>query len=135
MGLCTVLHGIPNTEHVMARPSDLWFRKSTGHWYTTLDGVQVKLDPSKTKARSKLQQLLRGGPTPAGKAMSFTRLADKFLSQSQAENDPETYEVHKLFLQSFIDHVGHKTVPNLCEDDLDSWCRSKPTWGDNTRVR
>ena len=56
--------------------------------------------------------------------MTFARLADQFLDHSQATNEPETYDVHKFFLQSFVDHVGRRLVSRLCENDLDAWRRN-----------
>ena len=56
--------------------------------------------------------------------MSFAVLADRFLSHSKVTNEPETFHVHKHFLQSFIDHIGKtRAVSRLGEDDLDAWCR------------
>ena len=122
----------------MPRPSDLWFRKSNGYWYSTIDGHQVKLERDATKARTKLQKILRGQQerSATSDGMTIGRLADLFLEHSEAENEKDTFGVHKLFLQSFCDFVNKKrVVGRLCEADLDRWCRSRTSWGENTRVR
>ena len=107
----------------MSRPSDLWPRKSTGYWYTTIDGKQVRLDKNKKKAKTKLQQLLKGG-VPDGPGPTFASVAEKFLEHSEVTNDPETYKVHRLVLRSFHEHVKNRLVSSLCEADLDAWERT-----------
>ena len=44
----------------------------------------------------KLLRTLRDGP--AGREPSFAFIADKYLSHSEASNDPETFEFHALVL-------------------------------------
>jgi hypothetical protein len=66
-----------------ARPSDIWFRKQTGYWYTTIDGRQHKLDTDEKRSRTMQQQLLRKANGLTEPGMSFASLADKFLDYSQ----------------------------------------------------
>src|SRR5207244_9513715 len=87
-------------------------------------------------SETKLQTLLRtSNEGPAGKDPTFARVADLFLDQSHQVNERETYLVHKLFLQSFKEHVEKRKVSRLCEADLDSWCRARTTWNENTCIR
>src|SRR5690348_11777864 len=99
----------------MARQPGGWPRHrpdgSLYAFYTTIDGVQHKLKATtRKKAEDELKQLLRGGidkeHQPRG--LTFAELADKFLERSQQENEPETYQTHRYFLQSFLDHVKHR---------------------------
>src|SRR4051812_25730053 len=93
-------------KSLMARQPDVWFRRSTGFYYTTIDGIQHKLDPDEKKSRDMLKRLLRKLPEePAGKDPAFRRLADLFLEHSEKTNEKDTFAVHQLFLQSFCDHV------------------------------
>jgi integrase len=121
----------------MPRPRKIWRRSGSEYYYTKIDGKQTRLERTASASQRKLEKILRGqGGGPADPGISFARLADLFLDHSEAENEKETFEVHKLFLQSFVDFVGkRRAVGRLCEADLDGWCRAKATWGDNTRVR
>ena len=111
----------------MPRPRKIWQKAGRVYYYTKIDGVQTRLEKvEKGEAASyrKLEKILRGSLQASGDTgMTFARLADKFLDHSQATNELETYEVHRLYLQSFVDHVGRRLVSRLCEDDLDAWCR------------
>jgi integrase len=121
----------------MARTSDIWWRESKQAYYTTIDGRQKRLARTLKQSKTKLQKLLRGQQGgPADPGITFASLADQFLENSEAENEKETVEVHKLFLQSFVDFVGKRcSVSKLCEADLDKWCRRQETWNENTCVR
>ena len=116
------------------RPSDICWRESKGCYYTTINGRQKRLAETLTESKTKRQRFLRG--TAAGAAdpgLCFSRLADKFLENSQAENEPETFHIHQLFLQAFVDFVGkRRLVSRLCEADLDEWCRQHPEWNENS---
>ncbi|HKI37662.1 MAG TPA: hypothetical protein VKA46_37770 [Gemmataceae bacterium] len=114
----------------MPRTSDIWWRESKQCFFTTIDGKQVRLAKTMKESRTKLQRILRGTHTPAADTgLTFARLADKFLDHSQHANEPETYEVHRLYLQSFKDHVGQRLIIRLCEADLDDWCRKHSVAG------
>jgi integrase len=120
----------------MARTSDIWWRDSKDCYYTTLDGKQKRLCKTLKESRTKLQQILRGQEGITTTGVTFAYLADQFLQNSLAENEKDTFDVHKLFLQSFVDFVGKKRqVARLCEADLDNWCRAQTSWGENTGVR
>jgi integrase len=108
----------------MGRPRKIWKRAGSDYYYTKIDGVQTRLEKTETASQRKLEKILRGIHTdPGDTGLTFTRLADKFLEHSQHVNERETYEVHRLYLQSFTDHVGRRLVARLCEADLDEWCR------------
>jgi integrase len=121
----------------MPRLPGIWFRKSNGFYYSTIDGVQHKLHPDRKKAEGKLKQLLRDlGSGPAGPDPSIGKVCDLFLEHSAGENESCTFDLHQMFLQSFCDHVGkNKKVVSLREHHVDSWVKAKPTWGASTRVR
>jgi integrase len=110
----------------MPRARKIWPKAGRNHYYTKIDGVQTKLGPiDKGEAYSQriLEKILRGQsvvPT-AATGLTFARLADKFLDHSQATNKPETYDVHRYFLQRFKDQVGKRLVSAICEEDLDQW--------------
>jgi integrase len=111
----------------MPRPRKIWRKAGRSYFYTKIDGVQTRLDKVEKglgSSQRMLEKILRGGhQAAADRGTTFARLADRFLDHSQAANEPATYEVHKFFLQSFVEHVGRRLVSRLCEDDLDAWCR------------
>jgi integrase len=114
-----------------------WWRESKSCYYTTIDGKQKPLAKTLKQSKTKLQRLLTGSiPGPDDPGISFAKLADQFLEHSQAENEKETFDVHRLFLQSFVDFVGkQRRINALCAADLDKWCRKQTTWCENTCVR
>jgi integrase len=112
----------------MPRPRKIWAKSGRNYYYTKIDGKVTRLGPlNKGEGYSQrvLEKILKGEVqlVGTGAGITFARLADKFLDHSQATNEPETYEGHLLFLQSFKDHVGNRLVSKLCEADLDDWCR------------
>jgi integrase len=121
----------------MPRPRKIWRRKGSKYFYTKIDGRQTRLETTEAASQRTLERILRGHASgPATPGITFVRLADQFLDHSQATNERETFEVHRLFLQSFTDFVGkQRQVIRLCETDLDKWCRLQTTWGENTCVR
>src|SRR5436309_384675 len=121
----------------MPRQPGLWFREANGHYYSTVDGVQHKLDPDLKKSTDMLKKLLRElGSGPAGPDPAVGKVFDLFLENSQRENEACTFELHHMFLQSFCDHVGKtKKVSGLREHHVDSWLKARPTWGPGTGVR
>src|SRR5260221_8137855 len=86
---------------LMGRPRKIWPRKGSDYFYTKIDGQQVRLEKTMAASQRKLEQILRGQQGGTTTAVTFASLADQFLENSQAENEKETFEVHKLFLQSF----------------------------------
>ncbi len=118
----------------MGRPRRIWRRNGSDYYYTKIDGKQTRLETTEKGSQRKLEQILRGNVVSHGTA-TFPHVADRFLDHSEGVNEPETYQVHRLFLQSFKDHVGSRLVARLCEADLDQWCRKHGTWGENTCVR
>lgn len=119
----------------MSRASGVWWNADKKCYYTYINRKKTRLAPTLAAAKTKLQQILKGGTPSTDQGITFASVADQFLDHSQAENEPPTYEVHRFFLQSFRDHVKNRPVARLVEADLDKWCRSKPTWNENTRAR
>jgi integrase len=119
----------------MGRPRKIWKRNGSAYYYTKIDGKQTRLETTEKASQRKLEQLLRGNLIAPNGSVTFACVADQFLDHSQAVNEPETYQVHRLFLQSFKNHVGSRLVTRLCEADVDRWCRKHDSWGDNTCVR
>src|SRR5262249_49662069 len=119
----------------MSRPRKLWRRSGSEYFYTKIDGKQTRLEKTEAASQRKLERLLRGmhhGPADAG--MTFARLADLFLEHSKSDNEEATYEVHKLYLQSFVDFVGKRLISKLCEADLDKWCRQHAAGGGRVKA-
>lgn len=104
----------------MGRPRKIWKRDGSKYYYTKIDGKQVRLEKTKGKSQEKVELILQGGVRP-GTGKTFASVADEFLDHSKRTNDPETFKIHQLVLQSFKDHVGQRLVVRLCEADLDKW--------------
>ncbi len=89
----------------MPRARKIWKKAGRNYYYTKIDGVQTRLDKvekGEAAGQRKLEKILRGAHSTASAGstgMTFARLADKFLGHSEATNEPETFKVHKFFLQ------------------------------------
>lgn len=116
----------------MARHSSLWFRKQTNFWYTTLDGKQVKLSQDKKEAQQALHTLLANRPEPETCPTDFRpsvrKIADLWLDHQQATKKPDTYRMHKFYLQSFCDFVGKKKVADIKVHTVTAWIDHHKDW-------
>lgn len=119
----------------MGRPRGIWWRKGSACYYTTIDGVKVRLEKTLEESRLKLARILAGQQPVADRSTTFKEVAAHFLTHSRETNEPETAEVHRLFLESFQKQVGLRPIARLVEADLDAWLRKNATWGENTQVR
>src|SRR6516164_6485643 len=119
----------------MARKPQVWFRKQTGWYMTTVKGRKVKLSQEKKEAEKAFHQILSTEPEPeetGGVRPSFRKLADLFLDNSLRENHPGTWAVQKFYLQSFCDHIGKKRAFDLKVHHATEWIAKHPQWSSST---
>jgi integrase len=119
----------------MARKPQVWFRKQTGWYMTTLNGQQVKLSREKKEAERAFHQLLFTEPEPeetGGLRPSVRKLADLFLDQSLRENNAGTWAVQRFYLQSFCDHIGKKRALDIKVHHATEWIAKHPEWSTST---
>jgi integrase len=122
----------------MARPSRVWFREQTGWYYTTIRGEQIKLSPDAKEAERLLHGLLSKEPEDIPTTAlrpSMRKIADLWLDEQQRTKKPDTYRMHKFYLQSFCNHVGKKRVADLKVHTATAWINSHPEWtSESTRT-
>ena len=118
----------------MARPPSVWFREEDGYYYTTRNRKQIKLSQDKAEATRAFHALMAAGVAPDNRRPTVARLADEFLEQSKAENEPGTYETHRRFLQSFCDHAKGRKAPDIRPEHMAAWLKANPGWGQSTRT-
>ncbi len=106
------------------REAKPWFRKFDGWWYVEVAGKQVKLAKGKDNRPEAVKQfhLLMAGTRPAApKSLLTSEVCDLFLLHSEKEHEPETFDWHKRYLQSFCDRCGHLKSSDLIPFHLTSW--------------
>jgi hypothetical protein len=92
----------------MPRKSSVWFREEDGWFYTTIRRKQLKLSKDKKEAETAFHALMATADEPeeqGGARPTFRRPADDFLEFSKGDNPEKTFQTHRIFLQSFCDHV------------------------------
>src|SRR4051812_27334894 len=100
----------PSRNFIMARPSGIWQRKRDGWWMTTINGMQVKLALDKKEALKAFHELMAKDAPADTARLSFRRLADMFLANSQRCLADSTFQLRRHYLQWFCDHVKRKAV-------------------------
>jgi integrase len=119
----------------MARPSSLWFRKQTGFWMTTLNGVQHKLSKDKGEARRMLHKLLATDKPPPGRAgVTTRRLCDSYLTRTREQKEERSHDVQVLHLKAFCGALGHRDPGTLKVHEVEEWLEKQDTWAASTRA-
>lgn len=120
----------------MSRRHTIWQRGGTGWFYTTIRGRQIRLAQDRKEAERAMHALLARDEEPESPVHgrpTFRKLADDFLDRSRETNKPGTFENHRVYLQSFCDHIGGRRAPDLRGEHVSGWLRKKTTWGPSTR--
>jgi integrase len=123
----------------MARPRKPYFRKSDGWWVSRFQGHYVKLAkgrPNEAQAHKRFHELMAVEvvSAPATSANSTTAsMFETFLAWSFRENEPNTYQFYRHFLQNFVDKHGAVRVRDLKPYHVTKWLEQGSTWGQSTR--
>jgi integrase len=120
----------------MPRTHKVWKRKQDGWYYVKIRGKQVKLSADRTEATLAMHSMLAQAETPTESPASrriptFRKVADLFLDNSERVNKKTTYRMHKLYLQSFVDHIGKTRVGDLKVHHVTEWIAATG-WGQST---
>lgn len=119
----------------MPRPNKVWKRKGTDWYYAKVGGKKVRLATDRAEAERLMHRLLaEEKPAEAVNAAvfpTFRKLADDFLARSQRDNQPNTFKMHRIYLQSFVTRVKGKRVNDLKVRDVADWIASTG-WGEST---
>ena len=120
----------------MARPNKVWKRKGTDWYYAKIGGKKVRLSQDRDEAETLMHQLLgeekKDEPVSNTKIFpTFRKLADRFIDNSVRVNKPVTIRMHKMFLQSFCDHVKKRRVNDLKVHHVTEWIAATG-WGQST---
>ena len=118
----------------MPRRPSIRFGKRDGMYFTTVRGQQIRLSSDKAEAEKAFHALmLEDRPAPARKRPPFRDLTDAFLEESHAADSPETFAIHRCYLQSFFDHVKGRRTRDLMGETVTRWLKANPSWGQSTR--
>jgi integrase len=60
-------------------------------------------------------------PSTTGVLPTFRKIADLFLDNSKRENKPNTFRMHCIFLESFVDRIKAKRVNDLKVHHVSEW--------------
>jgi integrase len=108
----------------MARKPSIWFREATGWYMTTFRGEQVKLAKYKAEAERAFHALLAQAPEheETGRHFpSFRKIADLFLDHAEKTKEKTTFDLQRLYLQSFCDSVKKKRAADIKVADVTAW--------------
>jgi integrase len=129
-GICTLT---PRCR--MSKPSSLWFRKQTGFWYTTIQGVQHKLSHDKVEARKMLHKLLADDKPPPGRSgISLRKLCDNYLVRTREQKEEHSHKVQLSNLKVFCETFGHRDPATLKVHEVEEWLGRMDTWADSTQA-
>jgi len=118
----------------MPRPNKVWKRKNTDWYYVNIGKKKVRLSQRKDEAERMMHEMLSQKPEEevgTKEFPTFRKVADLFLKNSEVENKPTTFRMHKLYLQSFCDKVKRKRVGDLKVLHVTEWI-SGSGWGQST---
>lgn len=114
-----VMH--PSRTLTMSRTSSLWFRKQNAHWYTKLNGKQLKLSEDKAEARKLLHKLLADDRPVSGVRVPVRRLLDTYLVKTAPEKSESRVKVQTTYFKKFCESFGHRTAESLKPFEVNDW--------------
>jgi integrase len=115
-----------------------WFRKDKKAWYLQVSRYQQKR-LGKTKAETDLayrQWLIeQGGTLPADqfKRLTVAEIAQEFLDDSKANNDPRTYDFYRYFVVRFVTRFGAALAATFPPLSFQKWLNEHEGWKGSRR--
>lgn len=105
-----------------------WLRKSTGTWYTWLDGKQVALGKGKREAHAEFARLtVHRGKGAAGGRIAVRQLADLWLAGCERELAPSTFRNYRAYVESFCLMCGSLRASDLRPYHATTWADAQRT--------
>jgi hypothetical protein len=120
----------------MSRPSNIWLRKQTGWWMTTVNGVQHKLAKDESKARKAFYKLMAQGEpalTRQHERHSVRWLCDKFLDRTREAKTAETFTIQHGYLKAFCKEFGIRFAESLRVHEVNEWL-DQTGWNSSTKA-
>lgn len=106
------------------RQAQPYFKKSHRAWYVNLGGKTHRLGEDKEKAWKEYHRLMAADEAQAPLTSNATvaALLEQFLTWTQANREPRTYEWYQKHLASFAKEIGVKLkVRDLKPNHVDRW--------------
>lgn len=103
-----------------------WLRKSTGHWYVTLDGKQTDLGTDKRAAHAEFARLMvsRGrGPQSPGR-LTVAQLCDTWLASVTPKLSRTTERSYRHYAGSLSNYCGGLRLVDLRGYHVTGWLDS-----------
>src|SRR5262249_49802377 len=115
-----------------------WFRKSKKAWYLQVSrGVQKCLGKSKAEADAAYREWLleQGEPLPCQdqRKLTVAEIAQEFLDDSKANNDPRTYEFYCYFVVPFVERFGSARASTFPPPSFPKWLNEHEGWQGSRR--
>src|SRR5713226_8917533 len=115
-----------------------WFRKDKKAWYLQVSRYQQKcLGKTKAEADVAYRQWLieQGGELPANqfKRLTVAEIAQEFLDDSLANNDPRTYEFYRYFVAPFVERFGAALAATFPPLSFQKWLNEHKGWKGSRR--
>lgn len=123
-----------------------FFRTARSAWYIQIEGRQYRLGAAPAMSREaaevaavRLKERLRREGTASTAAVprgSFAALADDYLSWCQRNRAQRTYDLHRQFLQRFLEYAGPRgeyRIAEMPEDairpfHIQEWAMAQKAW-------
>ncbi|QDV81395.1 tyrosine-type recombinase/integrase [Stieleria magnilauensis] len=117
----------------MPRQSKPFLRKQTQSWYCSIGGKQISLGKDRESAFAKFHELMSDRESITSELVTLYDLSQSYLDWCKANRKSTTYDKHRLYLRSFIDHVGKQLkTARLKQHHITKWKDSNPNWSDNS---
>lgn len=112
-----------------------WCRRSTGMWFTTLDGRQIPLGRDKRSAHAEFVRLMasRGQGVVAEGRITVRALADLWLEDCTRRLARATVDHYRSEIGSFVSLCGSVQARDLKPYHLTSWVAAHPDWAQSSQ--
>lgn len=115
----------------MARKPKPWFRKQTQTWFVTIDGQQHNLGPDKDDAEKQFYKLMAGEKKKVSPD-TVAVVLDDFLSWTEENRAPKTYQRYLDFCQSFTLKYPRLRISQLSSSHITAWLKEQG-WNSTTK--
>jgi integrase len=115
-----------------------WFRKDKKAWYLQVSRHQQKcLGKTKAEADVAYREWLldQGQPLPRQDQQKLTvaEIAQEFLDDSKANNDPRTYDFYRYFVVPFVGRFGSARAATFPPLSFQKWLNEHEGWQGSRR--
>ncbi|MEO1528548.1 MAG: site-specific integrase [Planctomycetota bacterium] len=117
----------------MPRQPKPYYRKVQKRWVCTIDGNRITLGPDRQKAFEKYHALMLDRDSVKAELCTLYELSQSYLDWVRDNRKSLTYDKHRHYLKSFIEHVGKTMKPGgLRPHHVTKWT-NRDSWNPTSR--